>query len=56
MASTLRPVSAVVCPSTGLLVAVEECKDCGAVLDVRDPWRHYAVRCKIGGKSEGIYL
>jgi len=55
MDSTLRPVSAVECPSTGQLVAVEGCKECEQVVEVRIPWRHFAVRCKISGKNEGVY-
>jgi len=55
MVSTLRPVTAVMCPSIKRLVAVEDCKDCECVIDVRSPWRHYAVKCDIGNKTEGAY-
>ena len=56
MASTLKPVKAVWCPSVDHLVPIDKCEECPSVIEVRRPWRHFAVRCRIGGKNEGVYL
>jgi len=55
MPSTLKPVTAVKCPINEKLVSLDECEGCPNAIEVRIPWRHFAVRCKVGGESEGIY-
>lgn len=55
MVSTLRPITAVKCPLTDQLVAVTTCEKCPDVIEVRIPWRRFAVKCKPGDKHEGVY-
>ena len=55
MTSTLKPVQAVNCPSLKRVVAVTECKDCECVIEVRDPWRHFAVKCSVGNGNGAVY-
>jgi len=55
MTSTLKPIEAVMCPSIKRLVAVKDCEKCECVIEVRRPWRHFAVKCNIGEKHEAIY-
>ena len=56
MTSTLRPKDAVACPlKNGEPDWVEVCKTCMHALDVRSPWRHYAVKCAMGNIKDGVY-
>mgnify|MGYP006910772550 CR=1 FL=1 len=47
MATTLRPAQAVRCPLTGKAVFVSECRECKYMIEVRSPWRYYAVKCDV---------
>ena len=55
MVSTLKPITAVECDYHKRLMSVEGCKLCDYVLEVRQPWRHFAVKCSYGDKHEAIY-
>ncbi len=55
MTSTLKPITAVMCPSIKRLVAVTDCEDCECMIEIRSPWQHYAVKCSYGNNSEGVY-
>ncbi len=58
MVSLLKPIIAVRCPAmNGRLTPVEDCnsEQCPYHLETRMPWRHYAVKCDIGDKREGVY-
>lgn len=41
-----KPITAVSCPILGHLVGVEICKTCKQVVEVRQPWYNFAVRCR----------
>ena len=47
MVEALKPVDCVKCPVTGLYVPTDVCatNECGKFLELRRPWRHYAVKC-----------
>ena len=53
--TTLAPIQAVRCPSTGRLVAVDDCRGCECCEEVRQPWRHYAVKCSVVAENTGVY-
>lgn len=55
MTSTLRPITAVKCPQTDQLVSLTTCDECPQVIEVRRPWRHFAVQCSHGDEYEGVY-
>ena len=55
MVTTLRPSQAVKCPLTGEAVFTSKCQNCDNMIDVRSPWRHYAVKCRVEGESTGVY-
>ena len=55
MTSTLTPITAVRCPKTDQLVPLSSCESCPHVIEVRRPWRHFAVKCSYGDKHEGVY-
>ena len=40
-----KPVECVLCPKSGLYVPTHLCPECPVVVEVRRPWRYYAVRC-----------
>lgn len=55
MTSTLKPITAVKCPSLNRLVAVKECEECECCIEIRNPWRYFAVKCSYGNNHEGVY-
>lgn len=52
MVTLLRPHQAVKCPRSGNPVLVSECEVCEHVLEVRRPWRGFAVKCELDGESD----
>ena len=56
IAAGLKPVQAVECPRSGYLVAVEECRACECCVELRQPWRYWAVKCSFpGAESTAVY-
>jgi len=56
MAAGLKPIQAVPCSLHKRLIAVEGCRLCEYCEDIRQPWRHYAVRCSFPDtKSSAVY-
>jgi len=55
MTSTLKPISGVKCPKDDILVSLGTCDKCEYMIEVRRPWRHFAVKCAYGNKHEGVY-
>jgi len=52
----LKPTQAVKCPRSGNLVAVLECGPCECCVEIRQPWRHFAVKCSYhGAESTAVY-
>lgn len=42
----LKPVKAVLCPLQGYLVSISEvCEKCPNCVEIRRPWRYWAVKC-----------
>ena len=50
--TTLKPAQAVRCPLSGKAVFVSECERCPHVIEVRSPWRYYAVKCDVEAVRE----
>ena len=51
----LKPAQAVRCPLTGKAVFISECRECKHMIEVRQPWCYWAVKCEVPGKSSAVY-
>ena len=55
MPSYLKPHDAVKCPNKdGALVSIGECRECEHLLELRQPWRGFIVKCAVEGESDNV--